>query len=80
MDDKSKDVKEVKSTELVNNIINVWENVVESSLKEKYVEVVVQLKMFLNYVESIILNSVNETFCEHGQTISWNLATQPLQS
>jgi hypothetical protein len=39
---KDKEVKEVKSSELVDNIMNTWDNVVESPSKELYVDVVVQ--------------------------------------
>jgi len=42
VDGNNKEVKEVKSKKLVNNIVKSWENVVESTSKESYVEVVVQ--------------------------------------
>lgn len=42
MDGNDKDAKEVKSKELVNNSVKSWENMLESPLKESYVEVIVQ--------------------------------------
>jgi len=48
---------------LVKNIMKVWENMVESSLKETFVEPIVQFRevcrnfsKFLNYVGNNILN------------------------
>jgi len=33
----------MKSNEIVNNIMRVWDNMVKSPLKESYINVVVQL-------------------------------------
>jgi len=41
-DFKEMDIKVVKSTKLCNTNIEVWENMVESPIKESFVESVVQ--------------------------------------
>jgi len=61
----------VKASDIVNNIMRAWENVVESPSKESYADVVVHLcdgcknfPTFFNYVKTMILNTVKEKFCE----------------
>jgi len=68
-DAKKVDVKEVKSTKLCNTIMEAWENMVESSSNESFVEIVVKFwevyrnfSRFLNYVECYILNPIKEKF------------------
>jgi hypothetical protein len=51
---KDKEVKEVKSSELVDNIMNTCDNVVESPSKELYVDVVVQAEMFVRNSRSFL--------------------------
>jgi len=64
---KSKDGKEIKSSEVVKRVMVVWEAIVNSVTKELYIDNCNRLKVvcytfpkFLEYVETTILGSVKE--------------------
>src|SRR4030042_3476833 len=59
--------EEVKKKDLVNNIMHAWDNVVESSPEQSYIDAVMHFRevcktfpKFLIYVESTILDVVKE--------------------
>jgi len=63
------EVKEVKASDVVNKIMRVWDNVVESPTKDSYASVVMRFRdvckifaKFLDHVETTILNTVKEKF------------------
>jgi hypothetical protein len=66
---KDKEVKEVRASDIVNDIMIAWDNMVESLSKESYADVVVHFRdvckkfpKFHNYVETTILNTIKENF------------------
>jgi len=67
VDGKDKEVNEVKTSGIVNNITRVWDDVDESLTKDSFASTVMRFRdvckripKFLDYVETTILNSVRE--------------------
>jgi hypothetical protein len=67
VDGKESVVKEVEPNDVVDTIIRAWDDVVESLTQDSYASAVMRLRdvckkfpKFLDYVQSKILNIVNE--------------------